>query len=237
MLGSMGRAGRGVMLLAGLLAGAGPAAAQVPPLPPVATVPAEPQPLNLTQRGIPAEATAENGVLARDRALAAGRRTAWERALAEAGLPPTTLSDQRIEDLVSSIVIEQERTAPTRYSGRITVVFNPNRVRAALGGSTVVPGASIAPVAAAPASNWLEAVATYRSMGEWLELQRRLRGAGQVASVDILAIAVDAARLRLGLRGPAPEAAATLAVLGVMLEQPAAAIPGGAWRVGLAGGG
>jgi hypothetical protein len=246
MRGIPGRLGHG-MALAVLLIGVPAAAQTLPPFgsPPPSAAPAglaaEAPPLNLSQRGIPAEASAENGVLARDRALASGRRIAWERALAEAGLSATSLSDQRIESLVSSIVIEQERTAPTRYSGRITVIFNPNRVRSALGGSTVVPGASLAPVAAAPASNWLEAVATYRTMGEWLELQRRLRGAGQVASVDILAIAVDAARLRLGLRGPAPEAAATLAVLGVALEPMVAAGPDTAsaasWRVGLAGGG
>ncbi|WP_236037699.1 hypothetical protein [Belnapia arida] len=206
------------------------ALAQTGALPPVATTP-DASALNLTQRGIPAEASAENGVLARERALAAGRRTAWERALSEAGLPPVNLSDGRLEDMVRSIVIEQERTAPTRYAGRITVVFDPNRVRSALGGSASVPGASPPPVAAgAPASNWIEARAIYRSMGEWLELQRRLRGAPPVASVDIQAIAVDAARLRLGLRAPPPEAAALLAALGIALEQ-----AGSAWRLGLAG--
>jgi hypothetical protein len=217
------------------LAAASPALAQTaalppPAIPPVVTTP-DPSALNLTQRGIPAEASAENGVLAREQALAAGRRTAWERALSEAGLPPVNLSDGRLEDMVRSIVIEQERTAPTRYTGRITVVFDPNRVRSALGGSVTVPGASPPPVAAAaPASNWIEASAIYRSMGEWLELQRRLRGAPPVASVDIQGIAVDAARLRLGLRAPPPEAAALLAALGIALEQ-----VGPSWRLGLAG--
>ncbi|SDB72790.1 hypothetical protein [Belnapia rosea] len=222
----------GVLLLSAAFPLAAPAVAQVAALPPpIATPGAEAQALNLTQRGIPAEASAENGVLARERALAAGRRTAWERALSEAGLPPVNLSDQRLEDMVRSIVIEQERTAPTRYTGRITVVFDPNRVRSALGGNVTVPGAAPPPVAAsAPASNWVEAVAIYRSMGEWLELQRRLRGAPPVASVDIQGIAVDAARLRLGLRAPAPEAAALLAAIGIALE-PA----GPSWRLGLAG--
>ncbi|WP_236033303.1 hypothetical protein [Belnapia mucosa] len=226
MLGSVGRSGCGMAFLAWLL-GAVPAAAQAP-LPLAAEAP----PINLVQRGVPAEATAENGVLARERALAAGRRAAWERALSEAGLPLTNLSDQRIEDMVRSITIEQERPSPTRYSGRITVVFDPNRVRSALGGSVNVPGAAPPPVAAgAPASNWLEAVAIYRSMGEWLELQRRLRGASPVASVDIQGIAVDAARLRIGLRAPPAEAAAALAALGIALEA-----AGPSWRLGLAGG-
>ena len=235
-----GRLGCGMALAALVtLSVAAPAAGQS--LPPVTAPPAAEAPpsINLTQRGIPAEASAENGVLARDKALAAGRRLAWEKALSEAGLPATTLSDQRIEGLVSSIVIEQERTAPTRYTGRITVNFDPNRVRGALGGNTTVPGATQPTVAAAPASNWLEARAIYRSMAEWLDLQRRLRTAGPVASVDILAISVDQARLRIGLRAPAPDAAASLIAAGIALE-PVMAQPGAAdtsWRLGLAGGG
>jgi hypothetical protein len=226
-----------------------PAAAQL--LPPLASEGV----LNFTQQGVPAEATAENGVLARERALAAGRRLAWERLVAEAGAPPTPLADGTIENMVSSIVIEQERTTPTRYSGRITVNFNPSRVRAQLAGRApglprevaqeVPPGIAGAPAGAAfgaPASNWVEAVATYRSMAEWLELQRRLRSAAPVAAVEVQAIAVDAARLRLGLRAPPPVAAGELAGLGVALVPtgPGAgtgAGPGESWRLGLAGGG
>jgi hypothetical protein len=233
MLGRSAVLGGLASLVLALAAGPAPAQIAVPaiPLAPPAAATPDASALNLTQRGIPAEASAENGVLARERALAAGRRAAWERALSEAGLPPVNLSDQRLEDMVRSIVIEQERTAPTRYTGRITVVFDPNRVRSALGGSVSVPGAAPPPVAAgAPASNWIEARAIYRSMGEWLELQRRLRGAPPVASVDIQAIAIDAARLRVGLRAPPPEAAALLAALGIALEQ-----AGPAWRLGLAG--
>ncbi|MBV1800296.1 hypothetical protein [Siccirubricoccus sp. G192] len=121
-----GRFATAALLLAGLLAGLPawqPAAAQDLAAPEAAAMPAPSGLLNLTQRGIPAEATAENGVLARDRALAAGRRIAWDRLVAEAGAPPINLSDGQIENLVSSIVIEQERTSPTRYTGRITVRF------------------------------------------------------------------------------------------------------------------
>lgn len=193
-----------------------------------------PPPLNLSQPGIPAEAAGENGVVARDRALAAGRRLAWEKLVAESGLPPRPLPDARIEDLVSSIIIEQERALPTRYAGRITVNFDAGRVRAALGGAA-------AAATPAPASNWVDAMATYGGMGEWLELQRRLRAAGAVASVDLRAIAVDGARLRLGLRTPPAEAAGELAAAGLALAPlpppGAGQRPGEAWRLSLARGG
>jgi hypothetical protein len=233
------------MALALFLVLGSPAGAQLlpPPAAPDSIAEAEVSSLNLTQRGIAAEATAENGVLAKEKALAAGRRAAWERLATEAGTTAPNLSDAQIENLVSSIVIEQERTSPTRYSGRITVNFNANRVRTALAGRVpglppvaAAPGASGASGGGGPASNWVEAVATYRSMGEWLELMRRLKGAGPVASVDIQAIAVDAARLRLGLRTPAEVAAGDLAGLGVALAPVAGVQPGESWRVGLAGG-
>jgi len=186
-----------------------------------------------TQRGVPAEATAENGVQAREKALAAGRRIAWERLLAETGQPGGTFSDQQIENMVSSIVIEQERIAPTRYSGRITVNFNPGRVRQAMGGGGAAPIAGSGRALGGPASQWVEAIATYGSMGEWLELQRRLRAAGSVATVGIQALAVDAARLRLGLRQAPQQAAAELAAQGIALVPAEGAA---AWQVGLGAG-
>src|SRR4051794_34596118 len=225
---------RGTLVAIWMLLAALPAVAQdeTAPAPMAAEAPADTRG-GMIQRGVPAEATAENGVLAREKALAAGRRIAWERMLAETGQPGGNISDRQIEDMVSSIVIEQERTGPTRYSGRITVNFNPSRVRHAIGGGGAAPIAGNAEttgrILAGPASQWVEAIATYQSLGEWLELQRRLKAAGPVASVGLQAIAVDAARLRLGLRLPPQQAAAELAVQGIAL------VPAGgaaAWQVG-----
>jgi hypothetical protein len=232
------------LVLAGL--GLAPAFAQgAPPLagePAAAAAEPSAASINFAQRGVAAEASAENGVLAKEKALAAGRRAAWAKLLAEAGASGPNLSDQQIDNMVSSIVIEEERTSPTRYTGRITVNFNPNRVRSQLGGR--VPGlapaaaaGSAAPAPGGPASNWVDAVATYRSMAEWLDLVRRLKGAGQVASVDVQAIAVDAARIRLGLRGPTESVMGDLAGLGIQLVPAVGPRPGETWRVGLAGGG
>lgn len=234
-----------VLLLAGMVAQ--PAQAQGFPPPDsegLTTVEPGAAGLNLSQHGVPAEATAENGVLARERALAAGRRTAWERMLTEAGAPPIQLSDSQIENLVSSIVIEQERTSPTRYSGRITVNFNGAKVRSMLAGRAPGlppvaggpgPGGG-GPAPTGPASNWLDAIANYHSMGEWLELRRRLQSAGAVASVEIVGITVEAARLRLGLRAPPQVAAGDLAGLGIALAPTAGVGPGQTWRVGIGGG-
>lgn len=241
---------RSALGLAALLCSVGlPAAAQVPPpVPGLATSAPEASPpsVNPTQRGVPAEATAENGVLARDKALAAGRRAAWQRLLTEAGASGPTLSDGQIEDMVSSIVIEEERTSPTRYAGRITVNFNPSRVRRALGakapttagdagGSPGAPGP--VPAGPAPISNWIEVIATYSSMAEWTEITRRLRNAAPVGSVAIQAMSTDTARLRLGLRTPPLSAAEGLAAAGLAMGPTPDQVPGDLWRVGLAAGG
>lgn len=212
---------------------------------------------NLSQTGIPAEATAENAVLARDKAFAAARRLAWDRMRAAAGLSPQEASPAQLERLVSSIVIEQERVTPTRYSGRLTVNFVPGAVRASRGGGSgggpagssgggggggakgSEDAGSATPTRPAAVAT-LEVVAQYRSLAEWVELRRRLLGAAPVATVDIVGITVASARLRLGLRQSPAEAAGELEALGVALS-PADAVggppvPASGWRVRLAGG-
>lgn len=191
--------------------------------------------ISYVQRGVPAEATAENGVIARERALAAGRRTAWERIAAAAGVD-RRLSDAQIEAMVASIIIEEERTSPTRYAGRITVNFNPSRASAALGsaappaddGSSDTPVRPSGPVA--PTAT-IEAIAVYGSLQDWIELRRRLGG---LARMDVVAISTDRARLRLGLHTAPGAAAEEFARAGLALV-PGSGAPGDAWRVALAG--
>lgn len=205
-------------------------------------VPAQEAPaaVSFTQRGVPAEATADNAVIARERALAAGRRAAWDRIAAATGAP-RNLSDAQIEAMVASIIIEEERTTHTRYAGRITVNFNPARARAHTGGTGTAEGGGLPapdgpaqprPPAAGPAVATVEAIALYGSLEEWLELRRRLRGGA--ARVEVVAISTDRARLRLGLRAAPGVAAEEFARLGVALV-PGSGAPGDAWRVGLAG--
>jgi len=183
---------------------------------------------NLVERGVPAEAVAENAVLARERALAAGQREAYRRIAARAGLPPT-LSDAEIDALVESLTIEEERSTRTGYSARITVVFSGAAIAArGRGEAPPPPGGGVG----GPAAAVIEAAAAYATFPEWIELRRRLAAHPQVARVEILAIATDGARLRLSLRA-APEAAAeALAGSGLAL-QPAEGRQGIAWRVGL----
>ncbi|WP_235961574.1 hypothetical protein [Falsiroseomonas selenitidurans] len=205
----------------------------------------------LVQRGVPAEATAESAVLAREQALNAGQRLAYERMAATLGLNPNASAAQ-IESLVRSLVIESERITARAYTARITVNFNPQRVAAAGGrlpaapdAAPAAPGAPAPPAAATgPAVTTVDAMASYRSFGEWVEITRRLGSAAPVARVDVLTVAGDRARLRLALRSPAPDAAQELAAGGLSLSpaQPGppdprfgTPRPGEGWRLSLAG--
>lgn len=208
------------MLLAGVLL--------LPALPEAQTMgqfaaPVSPGGNPLVQRDVPAEAVAENAVMARDRALAAGQRIAYERMAAAMGLP-LNVSDRQIEAMVSSLVIESERITPRGYSARITVNFDP-------AGTGPRPAQAPPPSGAAVAS--VEAVARYRSFRDYVDLIRRLAAQPAVARVEVLAVSGEAARLRIGLRSQPETAAAELAQGGLLLGQGA---PGEGWRIGLAGG-
>lgn len=193
----------------------------------------------LVQRGVPAEATAENAVLARDRAHASARRIAWQRLMEQtggaAGSPP---SDSQIENMVAALIVEEERTTPTRYSGRLTVQFNPGLVASATGrsfaptGPGAAPGAGLALNIPMAAQGFMEASSQHSSLSEWLELRRRLRASGSVASMEIIALSMEGARFRLGLRQPAAEAASALSGAGLVITE-----NGATWQVSLGAGG
>lgn len=191
-----------------------------------------------TQRGITVETSAENAVIARNRAIASAQRQAYEKMASELGFSRSA-SDSQIDSLVDSIIVEQERATRTGYNGRLTVNFNPRRVSnfagiSSGGGAAVAGGApgstsgaspsgTSANAAFNPAIAFVETETQFSGMQEWLGLRRRLLATPEIASVDVAAIAVDGARLRLGLRLPPNEAARALAARGIVLQQGGAA--------------
>jgi len=194
------------------------------------------QELQLSQPGIAVEASAEDGVRARELALNQGRRAAWNRLLEQGGIRGVpNLSDAQIDGLVQSIVVEQERPAPTRYSGQLTVNFSPRAVQRVLGDRAPVIAGADGQAPAPPVAIHAEAMASYGSLREWQEIRRRLRSAPGVAGVELRGVATDGARLRLTLRRPASEVMNGLSGLsGILMPSPA---PGQAeyWQLSLGG--
>ena len=194
----------------------------------------------LTQRNVAAEATAENGVVAQERAFAAGRRSAWDRIQGMVNAPrrPT---DAELDRMVRSIVIEQETTGPQRYTGRLTIQFDADavqsfaegaEVRAATLPSGIASEASAHVTPPTPVLASLEATARYGSFNEWLEIRRRVVAAG--AKLDVMAITTDRAHLNLGLRVPVGIAPETFGQHGLQLT-PGTGAQNDQWRLGLAG--
>jgi hypothetical protein len=194
----------------------------------------------LTQRGVPAQATAENGVVAQERAFAAGRRTAWDRIQGMVNAPrrPT---DAELDRMVRSIVIEQETTGPQRYAGRLTIQFDAEavqsfaesgEVRTATRPSRTASEAQGNVTPPTPVLASLEATARYGSFNEWLEIRRRVVAAG--AKLDVMAITTDRAHLNLGLRVPVGLAPETFGQHGLQLA-PGTGTRNDQWRLGLAG--
>jgi hypothetical protein len=190
----------------------------------------------LVQRGVPAEATAENAVLARDRAHANARRIAFQRLIeATSGASASPPSDSQLERMVAALIVEEERTTPTRYSGRLTVQFNAGLVASVTGRSFSGGGATAGGLALnipMAAQAYVEARSQHGSLQEWLDLRRRLRGSGSVASLEIISLSMDAARFRLGLRQTPSEAAASLSGAGINITP-----NGGTWQIALGAGG
>jgi len=193
----------------------------------------------LVQRGVPAEATAANAVAARELAHASAARVAFQRMAEALGSPRAAPPASQLDRMVAAIIIEEERTTATRYIGRVTVQFSPGAVSQALGQS-VPAGPQMGGGSAGggmplnipmAATSTVEAVAEHGSLPEWLELRRRLLQSGGVVSVEVLAMNMDTARVRLGLRTSPAEAAATLSAMGLFVES-----TGPVWQVGLAGG-
>ena len=228
-----GRGAIGAALAGTCAASIGPAPSSQAALPALAQDEVEEAPAAqnpLVQHNVPAEATAENAVVARDRALASGQRIAYDRMATALGLPKG-LSDQQIEGMVASLVIESERITPRGYSARITVNFRPPS-GAARGMAAAPPPLPGQAPQGGPAVASIEAVARYRSLPEYAELTQRLANSGAVARVEVVTVAGDMARLRLGLRSQPPLAANELAGSGVMLA-PGDPRLGEGWRIGL----
>lgn len=96
--------------------------------------------------------TAQTAAQARERAVLAGQRVAYDRMIARLTMPADrprvpAADDAAIQALVLGIEIAEERTSPVRYLARLTVRFQPAGVRQRLGAAGVsmveIPGAPV----------------------------------------------------------------------------------------------
>lgn len=111
-----------------------------------------------TVSAVQVDQTATNAASAQEAAFAGGRRTAFERLVRrltipeEVGSRPAPAPDvTALDRLVLSVDVADERRSSTRYTGRLTVRFDPSGVRSLLRGrGLTVVDTRTAPVLLAP---------------------------------------------------------------------------------------
>lgn len=90
-----------------------------------------------TVRGVPVDATAETATVARDRAIAEGRRVAFRR-LIDRLVPDTQAkqipdpTDSELQRLVVGFEVANERSSAVRWLADLTVAFDPAALRSRL---------------------------------------------------------------------------------------------------------
>jgi hypothetical protein len=111
----------------------------------------------------PVEATAENAVAAKEKALADGQRAAL-RSLLKRLVPVTSyrrlsaLAPVQVANLIDGVAVRSERNSPTQYIATLDFSFEPRAVRDLLRGEgipfleTQAPPVVVVPVYVAPAS-------------------------------------------------------------------------------------
>lgn len=179
-----------------------------------------------TVRAIPVDVAGPDAVAARDRAIADASRQAWGQLLDRIAAPDRaaalrTLPGPEIEAMVQGIEIDDERVAPNRYRASLSVAFDPDRVRNRLAGAGGGAGGG-GPVAA---------VASFRGIRQWGELQQRLAASPAVARFELRVLRVAEAEMTLVLTEDPARAAETMAANGLRLDADPA---GGPWRLRLA---
>lgn len=182
-----------------------------------------------TVRAIQVDVAGPDAVAARDRAISDAARQAWGQLLDRIAAPDRaaalrSLSGPEIEAMVQGIEIDDERVAPNRYRASLSVTFDPDRVRTRLAGAGGAPGA---PGGGGPVA----AVASFRGIRQWGEMQQRLAASPAVARFELRVLRVAEAEMTLLLTEEPQRAAETMAANGLRLDADPA---GGPWRLRLA---
>ncbi len=108
--------------------------------------------------GVRVDETAANAAAAQQAGFAAAQRQGFDRLLARLTIPAEwasrtmpVMDAAAIEQMVLSVDVEEERRSATRYIGRLTVRFDPSRVRTFLRGyNLTVVDTRTAPLLVAP---------------------------------------------------------------------------------------
>ena len=104
----------------------------------------------LTVNDIKVDVSDQNAAVARDKAIVAGQRAAFEKLAASQNIPVPKLSDDKIANLIKDFSVQTERTSATRYVATLTYRFRQGPTRNILTSA----GASLPPTEQQQAQNF-----------------------------------------------------------------------------------
>lgn len=114
---------------------------------------------DITVTGIEVDVRADTAEQAREKGWREAQRKAWDK------INGPDISQQQLESLVSSIVIQNEKIGPRRYIAKLAVIFDRARSQSYLGG--VERGAPSAPMLLIPAMMSGGTFTVYETRSPW----------------------------------------------------------------------
>ncbi len=132
--------------------------------------------------GVEVDVTGKNAEEARLEGWRQAQSKGWQALWAKTTGRPVNeapkLSDSVLNAMVSSIVIEQEQIGPTRYIGRLGILFERARAGQLLGVGGVAGGQQSAPFLVIPVLQTGSSFQSFESRNEWLRAWNRFRTGG-----------------------------------------------------------
>ena len=211
-------------LLFALLLLATPALAQISTAPAPTAAAAAPQVDPFTVTGVAIDVPVSDPQSARDTALLAAERQAFQKLKAQlaAGDPSAANmaepSDSQLAHMVQNFAVSGEKVSAKRYVGSFTVRFRPNVVGHGVAAESA-EAAAATPEATANAS--LTATYRFASLADWTATQQRLRASGAVKDTELQAIGRGYVKVALHYAGTPDALNHALAAQGLSLSQAA----------------
>jgi Uncharacterized protein conserved in bacteria (DUF2066) len=186
-------------------------------------------------RDVAVDATAENGMAARDKAIAQGYARAFDKLVERVAADPAAAPKpglQQLDSLVRDFEVQNERGSATRWIGVLTVRFRPDRTQAYLSRSGVkfAAGAIEPPAGSEAALPGFEPwtgptqrfglVLPISSLGDWVAARDALQRTPGAKKVELTGLARNEARVAVDYAGDVERLKLALQTTGFTLGAP-----------------
>ncbi len=144
--------------------------------------------------GVPVDVTAADAATARDQAIVEGQRTAFAMLMeqllgTEQAATVPTPSDAQLSGMVQDFEVESERLSAVRYIGVMTYRFDAASIDAAIGRTDDAAAGVTTDATPSGPLRTLSVTVPITSLGDWVEIRRRLSGVPLVQRAEVRTLA------------------------------------------------